>query len=98
MRSELMIAVLGGALAATSAVHADTLEVGPSRAFATPCAAIAAAKPHDEIQIAAGTYTDSCAITLAGLTLRGVSGRPKIDLSGTDHSRAVQGHLRDRGR
>lgn len=56
--------------------------VGPGQTYATPCAAIAAAAPGDEIDIAAGTYTDSCNINTAGLHLKGVGGRPKIDVTG----------------
>jgi MYXO-CTERM domain-containing protein len=37
--------------------------------------------PNDTIEVAAETYTDTCAIHVAGLTVRGVGGRPKIDLS-----------------
>jgi hypothetical protein len=80
-----MAAVVLTSFIAARASRADTLQVGPNQAYATPCAAIAAAKPKDQIEIAPGTYTDSCAITLAGLTLRGKGGQPKIDLSGTDH-------------
>ncbi|HKU36896.1 MAG TPA: right-handed parallel beta-helix repeat-containing protein, partial [Polyangiales bacterium] len=71
--------------------RADVLSVGAGKTFATPCAGIAAAKPADVIEVAAGTYTDSCAITVAGLTVRGVGGRPKIDLSGTDHPAQYKG-------
>jgi hypothetical protein len=64
--------------------HAATLQVGMGQTYATPCAAIAAAQPNDEIDIAAGTYTDTCEINAAGLHLKGVGGQPKIDLtSGT---------------
>jgi hypothetical protein len=70
---------------------AATLRVGPGQTYATPCAAIAAAKARDEIEIAAGTYSDSCAIAVAGLTLRGVGGQPKVDLSSTDHPAQYKG-------
>jgi hypothetical protein len=67
-------------LAATAA----TLEVGPGRTYATPCAAIAAAGTGDTILIdAAGRYDgDVCAWSTDGLTLRGVNGRPHIDAAG----------------
>lgn len=68
-----------------SVAHAETLGVGSGRSYASPCEAVAHAAPHDVIEIAAGTYTDSCALNVSGLTLRGVGGRPKVDLSGTDH-------------
>jgi hypothetical protein len=78
-------------LMAATPARADVLAVGAGKAFATPCAAILAAKPADVIEIAAATYTDTCAITVAGLTLRGVGGRPKVDLSGTDHPAQYKG-------
>lgn len=63
----------------------------PSATYATPCAAIAVAQADWEIDVAPGTYTDSCAIAAAGLRLKGVGGRPKIDLSGTDHPAGDKG-------
>ena len=66
------------------AAAADTLQVGPGQAYATPCAAIAAAGAGDLILIdAAGSYDgDVCAWSTNGLTLRGVNGRPAIDAAG----------------
>jgi hypothetical protein len=49
------------------------------------------AKPHDVIEISPATYTDSCSIAVQGLTLRGVDGQPKIDLSATDHPAQYKG-------
>ncbi len=63
----------------------------PSAAYATPCAAIAAAQPNDEVDVSGGPYVDSCEINTPGLTLKGVGGRPKIDLSGTDHPADYKG-------
>jgi len=74
-----------GALAATLVAQpaaAATLMVGPGQTYATPCAAIAAAAAGDEIDIATATYNDSCNISTAGLHLKGVGGRPKIDVTG----------------
>ena len=64
---------------------AATLTVGPGKMYATPCAAIGAASAGDTVLVSPGTaaYTDSCAIGVPGLTVRGVDGRPKVDLSGT---------------
>jgi hypothetical protein len=76
---------------ATTARAAATLKVGPGATYAKPCDAVAAAQPNDVIEVAPGTYTDSCTISVAGLTLRGVGGRPKIDLSGTDHPAQYKG-------
>lgn len=70
---------------------AETLAVGAGRSYASPCQAVAAANPHDVIEISAGTYTDSCSLPVEGLTLRGVDGQPKIDLSGTDHPAQYKG-------
>jgi Right handed beta helix region len=84
------LALSAGCLLGRTA-HADTLAVGAGRAYATPCAALAVAKPGDVVEVNAGTYTDSCAITAAGVTLRGVGGRPLVDLSGTDHPAEYKG-------
>jgi hypothetical protein len=58
--------------------------VGPGRTYAKPCQAIAAAKPGDVIEVdAAGSYDgDTCAWSTDGLTVRGVNGRARIDLTG----------------
>lgn len=68
------------------------LRVGPAETYKTPCAAIAAAPADAEIDIAPGTYTDSCEIATRGLRLRGKGGaRPVIDLSATDHPAQYKG-------
>ena len=72
-----------GASLATRPALAATLQVGPGQTYATPCAAIGKAKPDDEVDVAAGTYTDSCEIAVAGLTVKGVGGQPKIDVTTT---------------
>jgi hypothetical protein len=73
----LAFAVVGGASAAT-------LSVGPGKTYAKPCAAIAAAKDGDVIEITGNTtYSgDVCTIARSNLTIRGVNGRPKIDAAG----------------
>jgi MYXO-CTERM domain-containing protein len=76
---------------AASPAAAATRQVGPGKTYTTPCAAIAAAGANDEIDIATGTYTDSCEVNTAGLTLKGVGGMPKIDLSGTNHPADYKG-------
>jgi hypothetical protein len=60
------------------------LRVGPGLAYATPCAAFAAATDGAVIEIdAAGSYAgDVCGIARSNLTIRGVNGRPKIDAAG----------------
>jgi hypothetical protein len=67
-----------------STTLAATLTVGPSGAYATPCAAIAVAAAGDRIEVdAAGTYDgDSCAWSTDNLTVVGVNGRPRIDAAG----------------
>ncbi len=72
------------AVALAAPAHADTLSVGAGKAYAKPCAAVAAAHDGDVIEIdAAGNYDgDVCAIDKNGLTLRGVGGRAKIDAQG----------------
>jgi MYXO-CTERM domain-containing protein len=75
----------GVLLAAWAApARAATLEVGPGKTYAAPCAAIAAASSGDVIEIdAAGNYDgDVCEWSTDGLTLRGVGGMAKIDAAG----------------
>ncbi|MEA2752792.1 MAG: hypothetical protein QOI41_6935 [Myxococcales bacterium] len=85
------VAVTMAFLATATAASAATRKVGPGATYAKPCDAVAAAQPNDVIEIAPGTYTDTCSIGVAGLTLKGVGGRPKIDLSGTDHPAQYKG-------
>jgi len=83
MRSYLLVlGALSSVLVAAAPAVAATLTVGPGKTYATPCAAIAAAQPNDEVDVSPGTYTDTCSIAVSGLTLKGVGGQPKIDLTG----------------
>jgi hypothetical protein len=85
MRSRVCLLVAPAVvLLGASPVAAATLQVGPGQTYTTPCAAIAAASAGDEIDIAAATYTDTCTIGTAGLHLKGVGGRPKIDVTGEE--------------
>jgi uncharacterized protein (TIGR03382 family) len=61
---------------------ASTLQVGPGQTYATPCAAIAAAQTNDTIEIQAGTYNDTCSVSVDGLTIRGVNGQATLDANG----------------
>jgi hypothetical protein len=72
---------------------AATLTVGPGKTYATPCTAIAAAATGDRVEVSPGTasYTDSCEINVAGLTVIGVGGQPTLDLSGTQHPADYKG-------
>ena len=78
----LLGAAAAAALFATATAEAATIQVGPGQTYATPCAAIAAAAPGDEIDVSAGTYTDTCEINAAGLLLKGVGGKPTINVTG----------------
>jgi MYXO-CTERM domain-containing protein len=82
MRSRLASLAAPSLLLAAAPAAAATLTVGSGQMYATPCAAIAAAQPNDEVDVYPGTYTDTCSIAVAGLTLKGVNGQPKIDLTG----------------
>ena len=81
--SHLAAAVLM-AFAGVTTASAATLSVGPGKTYAKPCAAIAAAKDGDVIEITGNTtYSgDVCYIMRNNLTIRGVNGRPKIDAAG----------------
>jgi hypothetical protein len=65
---------------------ADTLEVGPGKTYATPCAAFVAAQAGDVVEIDAagnGTYDgDVCGIGVDNLTIRGVNGLAHVDADG----------------
>ncbi|MDP2305473.1 MAG: right-handed parallel beta-helix repeat-containing protein [Pseudomonadota bacterium] len=66
-----------------AAVLAATLQVGPDKAYATPCAAAPVVQDGDTVEIDAGTYAgDACAWTANGLTLRGVGGLAHLDAAG----------------
>jgi MYXO-CTERM domain-containing protein len=83
MRKALTVgAMLGTMLTTVGTVRAATLQVGPGKTYSKPCDAIAAAQTNDVIEVAPGTYTDTCYIRVQGLTVRGVGGQPKIDLTG----------------
>ena len=81
--SRLTAAVLL-AFAGAATASAATLSVGPGKTYAKPCAAIAAARDGDVIEITGNTtYSgDVCYINRNNLTIRGVNGRPKIDAAG----------------
>ena len=65
---------------AAGAVSAATLQVGPGKTFATPCAALAVAADGDTIQIDPVLYSgDVCAFSQNNLTIQGVNGRAHID-------------------
>jgi parallel beta helix pectate lyase-like protein len=60
--------------------RAATLQVGPGKHYATPCAALAIAAAGDTIQIDPVLYGgDVCAFSQNNLTIQGVNGRAHID-------------------
>jgi hypothetical protein len=72
------------AFAIGAPASAANLAVGPGKTYAAPCAAFAAAKAGDVVEISGNTTYrgDVCAIYPSNLTIRGVNGRPKIDAAG----------------
>jgi len=76
------------AIATAASAAGATLSVGPGKTFSAPCAAIAAARDGDTIEIEGGTTYrgDACKIARNGLTIRGVNGRPRIDAAGKEQS------------
>lgn len=77
-------AVLMAALSLPATALGATLTVGPGKTYAKPCLAIGAATTGDVIEIdASGNYSgDTCAWATDNLTVRGVNGRPKLDITG----------------
>ena len=86
LNSLILLCAMDVCLCVPSA-RGNTLQVGPGKPYATPCAAIAAAAAGDEIDIdSSGTYTgDVCAWSTDSLTLVGVgTGRAVIDAGGNN--------------
>jgi len=80
-----LLLVIAAMVMTSATAHAAILQVGPGKPFAAPCAAIAAAKAGDTIQIDSSVvYSgDVCAWTTASLTITGVGGgRAHIDAAG----------------
>ena len=86
MRERLIfIFIILATIGSSSLMQAATLQVGPGKQFAKPCAAILAASAGDTIQIDSSvTYVgDVCAWTTNNLTIVGVGGqRAHIDAGG----------------
>lgn len=80
LRASLAAAAL---LCSMSIAKADTLQVGPSKTYATPSAAAAAAQDGDVIEIDAGLYAGDAAVWRAdNLTIRGVGGLAHLRADG----------------
>ena len=84
------LAIVFGLLSPAGCQPAPTVRtVGPSGTYAKPCAAIAAARAGDRIEIDAagnGTYDgDVCGWSTSNLTITGVNGRARIDAAGRNH-------------
>jgi hypothetical protein len=62
----------------------QSLCVGPGRAYETVASAASVARAGDVIEVVAGTYRESVALTTPKLTVRGVGGRPHFDCAGLD--------------
>lgn len=77
----MRLAPLFVALAATTA-HAETRTVGPGQTYETIAAAAAVAGDGDIIEIQAGTYREAVTWRANQLTVRGVGGRPVVDMTG----------------
>ena len=80
----IRLSLAAALLATAGAAGAATLSVGPGKTYVAPCAAFAAARDGDTIEIVGDwTYSgDTCAIARSNLTIRGVQGRPVIDAAG----------------
>ena len=81
-RFTFAVALSASSLVSISAL-ADTVEVGPGKTYATICAGITAAKVGDTVQVdASGNYDgESCSWDTDNVTVVGVNGRPKINLT-----------------
>jgi Right handed beta helix region/Abnormal spindle-like microcephaly-assoc'd, ASPM-SPD-2-Hydin len=85
LRSVLVLLGFASCGVFASHAHANTLQVGPGKQYAVPCAAIAAASAGDTIQIDTSvTYSgDVCQWSTNNLTLIGVGGgRAVINAAG----------------
>src|SRR5947209_8332860 len=83
MRTRLLAFASLASLLVAAPAAAATLTVGPGKMYAKPCDAIAKAAAGDIIEVDAGSYNgDTCAWSTDNLTIRGVNGRAKIDLTG----------------
>lgn len=80
-RSLSAVGIAWAALGAELA-EAETLQVGAGKTYTTIAAAVAASGDGDVIEIDAGTYHEAVRWQKNGLTVRGVGGRPVVDMTG----------------
>jgi hypothetical protein len=81
----LLVCAVAVTTLAGARANAGTLSVGPGKTYAAPCAAFAAARDGDTIEVdSAGNYAgDVCALTKNKITIRGVgAARVRIDAAG----------------
>ncbi|HWF93064.1 MAG TPA: hypothetical protein VN684_12320 [Terriglobales bacterium] len=80
-------------LAGASIGGAATVTVGPSGAYATPCAAFSHLSDGDTVQVDANSGTPynegNCFITNNNITISGVNGRPILDATGVAIDKAI---------
>lgn len=67
---------------AAPSCDAGTLCVGERQPYRSLTAALAAAAPGTTIEVIAGIYHESVAVRTAGVTIRGIAGRPQFDCRG----------------
>jgi hypothetical protein len=70
------VALLLATAAVPVASRASVLTVGPTGEYATIAAAVGAARPNDDIQVASGTYTNDFATITIPLTIEGIGTTP----------------------
>ena len=74
---------LAALLALITSAHGATLRVGPTQAYTTVGAAVAAASSGDTVLIDPGAYAESMAVTGKTLTLEADQGRGTVTLLST---------------
>lgn len=82
MRASGMRVALACLLLLVPSLASAQLRVGPGETYTTIAAAAAAATDGDTVEIVAGTYNEEVVWTQNDLTIRGVGGRPVIDMTG----------------
>lgn len=76
------VLLLAGSTVFAPSLAAAQLRVGPGETYTTIAAAAAAAVDGDTVEIVAGTYNEEVVWTQSDLIIRGMGGRPIIDMTG----------------